>query len=49
MIQSAKGTVPYSNADLEPLFIGWFDKEDEAKKAELLRIVEIEIMEKNQF
>ncbi|MBC8462285.1 MAG: hypothetical protein H8D67_30315 [Deltaproteobacteria bacterium] len=44
MTQSAKDTEPYSDADLEALFAGWFELGDETQKAELLRLIEIEIM-----
>ncbi|MBC8232926.1 hypothetical protein H8E77_25570 [bacterium] len=43
-MQSYRETVSYSNTDLETLFAGWFEQKDESKGAELLRIIEIELL-----
>ena len=43
MKQSYRETISYSNTYLEQLFAGWFEREDEAKGAELFQQAEIEL------
>lgn len=43
-MQSYREAISYSNADLELLFVGWFEQGDESKGAKLFQIAEIELL-----